>query len=200
MCLPSILCIHTLCCTTLYLASSSIMAAESAACLNDAFCSAGADDANLDNILEKASSLSHISAIILVANGSQVRETITMKNVFTLLRGHLPDAVLQNALVVLSNCTKLTRLALLTYFASSHSSIFHVASSHSSIFHVASSHSSKLHVAFFVLHSNLQHLQQKSNVRHKYGTLMAACTSHQSEKDCILQESGSSEAACEGQA
>ena len=190
MCLPSILCIHTLCCTTLYLASSSIMAAESAACLNDAFCSAGADDANLDNILEKASSLSHISAIILVANGSQVRETITMKNVFTLLRGHLPDAVLQNALFILSNCTKLTRLALLTYFASSHSSIFHVASSHSS----------KLHVAFFVLHSNLQHLQQKSNVRHKYGTLMAACTSHQSEKDCILQESGSSEAACEGQA
>ena len=69
----------------------------------------GADDANMDNILEKAGSLSHISAIIMVANGSQTRQTITMKNVFTLLRGHLPDAVLKNTLVVLSNCTKLTR-------------------------------------------------------------------------------------------
>lgn len=70
---------------------------------------AGADDVNLDNILGKASSLSHISAVIMVANGSQSRQTITMKNVFTLLRGHLPDAVLKNTLVVLTNCTKMTR-------------------------------------------------------------------------------------------
>lgn len=78
---------------------------------------AGADDANLDNILEKAASLSHISAVMLVANGSQVRETIGMKNVFTLLRGHLPDAVLTNTLAVLTNCTKLSRqVALLPKF------------------------------------------------------------------------------------
>lgn len=70
---------------------------------------AGADDVNLDNILEKAASLSHISAVVMVANGSQSRHTITMKNVFTLVRGHLPDAVLKNTLVVLTNCTKLTR-------------------------------------------------------------------------------------------
>lgn len=31
---------------------------------------AGADDVNLDNILEKAASLSYISAVVMVANGS----------------------------------------------------------------------------------------------------------------------------------
>ena len=69
----------------------------------------GADDLNLDSILGKASSLSHISAVVMVANGSQCRQTVTRKRVYTLLRGHLPDAVLTNTLVVLTNCTKQTR-------------------------------------------------------------------------------------------
>lgn len=70
---------------------------------------AGADDEHLDKILEAAARLPFISAIILVANGSVARETITIKNVFTLLRGHMPDAVMENTLAVLTNCTSITR-------------------------------------------------------------------------------------------
>ena len=71
----------------------------------------GADDEHLDKILEAAAGLPFISAIILVANGSVARETITIKNVFTLLRGHMPDAVLENTLAVLTNCSSITRCA-----------------------------------------------------------------------------------------
>lgn len=45
-----------------------------------------------------------ISAIVLVANGSVARQTMNVRNVFTLLRGHMPDAVLTNTLGVLTNC------------------------------------------------------------------------------------------------
>ena len=69
----------------------------------------GADDEHLDKILEAAAELPQINAIILVANGSQVRKTMSIKNVFTLLRGHLPDAVLENTLAVLTNCSVSTR-------------------------------------------------------------------------------------------
>jgi len=69
----------------------------------------GADDEHLDNILEAAGKLPQISAIILLANGSQVRKTMSIKNVFSLLRGHLPDAVLENTLAVLTNCSASTR-------------------------------------------------------------------------------------------
>jgi len=65
--------------------------------------------AHVDNILEAAGKLPQISAIILLANGSQVRKTMSIKNVFTLLRGHLPDAVLENTLAVLTNCSASTR-------------------------------------------------------------------------------------------
>ena len=70
---------------------------------------AGADDEHLDKILEAAAELPHISAIVLLANGSQVRQTMSIKNVFTLLRGHLPDAVVDNTLAVLTNCSASTR-------------------------------------------------------------------------------------------
>ncbi len=70
---------------------------------------AGADDEHLDKILEAAAGLPFISAIILVANGSVARETITIKNVFTLLRGHMPDAVLENTMAVMTNCNSITR-------------------------------------------------------------------------------------------
>lgn len=75
-------------------------------------CVLGADDEHLDKILEAAAGLPFISAIILVANGSVARETITIKNVFTLLRGHMPDAVLENTMAVMTNCNSITRYAL----------------------------------------------------------------------------------------
>lgn len=73
------------------------------------FVYAGADDEHLDHILETAAELPFISGIILVANGSVARETITIKNVFTLLRGHMPDTVVANTLAVLTNCNSITR-------------------------------------------------------------------------------------------
>lgn len=69
----------------------------------------GADDEHLDKILQAAAKLPHLSAIVLLANGSQVRKTISIKNVFTLLRGTLPDHVLRNTLAVLTNCSVSTR-------------------------------------------------------------------------------------------
>ncbi len=74
-------------------------------------CNAGADDEHLDKILEAAANLPFLSAIILVANGSVARETMNIKNVFTLLRGNMPDAVLDNTLAVFTNCNSLTRWA-----------------------------------------------------------------------------------------
>lgn len=72
-------------------------------------CTAGADDVHLDKILQTAGDLPYISAIILVANGSVARNTVNIKNVFSLLRSSMPDAVLENTLAVFTNCDRWTR-------------------------------------------------------------------------------------------
>ena len=69
----------------------------------------GQDQMHLDHILQTASELPFISAIILVANGAVARETMNIKNMFTLLRGNMPDAVLDNTVAILTNCDSLSR-------------------------------------------------------------------------------------------
>lgn len=74
-------------------------------------CNAEYDVDHLSHILETAANLPFLSAIILVANGSVARETMNIRNVFTLLRGNMPDAVLDNTLAVFTNCNSLTSCA-----------------------------------------------------------------------------------------
>jgi hypothetical protein len=68
-----------------------------------------ADDENLRKIVEAAENTPSIAAIIIVINGTAARLTVNMRNVLVRLRGTLPDVVLQNILVVFTNCTATTR-------------------------------------------------------------------------------------------
>jgi hypothetical protein len=64
----------------------------------------GQDQKNIENILKKASEVNYITAIILVINGSHARKTTTLKYVLNKLEGTVPDSLLKNLIVVLTNC------------------------------------------------------------------------------------------------
>eukprot|EP01125_Pyxidicula_operculata_P003342 TRINITY_DN1397_c1_g1_i1.p1 TRINITY_DN1397_c1_g1~~TRINITY_DN1397_c1_g1_i1.p1 ORF type:complete len:326 (-),score=49.57 TRINITY_DN1397_c1_g1_i1:744-1721(-) len=62
------------------------------------------DDINMKKILEAAEEAQSLSAIIIVANGSNARQTTNIKASFSRLRGSLPDALFDNIILVLTNC------------------------------------------------------------------------------------------------
>jgi translation elongation factor EF-1alpha len=64
----------------------------------------GQDQKNIENILKKASEVNYITAIVLVINGSHARKTTTLKYVLNKLEGTVPDSLLKNLIVVLTNC------------------------------------------------------------------------------------------------
>ena len=72
-------------------------------------CVAGRDDEHLDNITKFATTLQHLNAVLLIVNGTAEKDSVTIRNVFVRLRGHLPDSVLDNVLVCFTNCTSCTR-------------------------------------------------------------------------------------------
>lgn len=61
------------------------------------------DSRNLDAIVEHVSKLTQLSALILVINGSESRETIGIETSLTRLRAACPDRVMSNLLVALTN-------------------------------------------------------------------------------------------------
>lgn len=67
------------------------------------------DDRNLESILQSAEAATSLAAIILVVNGAATRLTATARNALVRLRGVLPDCLLDNLLVVCTNCSQETR-------------------------------------------------------------------------------------------
>ena len=64
----------------------------------------GQDQKNIENILSKAAEVNYITAIVLVINGSHARKTTTLKYVLNKLEGTVPDSLLKNLIIILTNC------------------------------------------------------------------------------------------------
>lgn len=62
------------------------------------------DEENIQNILSAAINAKHLSAIILVINGTQARITNNVKAVLAKFRGSLPDSILSNIIVICTMC------------------------------------------------------------------------------------------------
>ncbi|XP_062562937.1 uncharacterized protein LOC134226282 [Armigeres subalbatus] len=66
------------------------------------------DDEHIMKIMTAAENRGTLSAIVIVINGTVARATVNLRNTLTLLKGSVPDVLLKNLLVVLTNCTKAT--------------------------------------------------------------------------------------------
>ncbi|KXJ76726.1 hypothetical protein RP20_CCG008991 [Aedes albopictus] len=66
------------------------------------------DDFNVRQIMGAAEQSGMLTSIILVINGTQARATVTLRNTLCLLRSSIPDVLLQNLVVVLTNCSVTT--------------------------------------------------------------------------------------------
>lgn len=61
------------------------------------------DDENVLKILEFAGSVEHLSAIVIVQNGTTSRVVSTVRTVISRLRGNIPDVALNNIIFVFTN-------------------------------------------------------------------------------------------------
>lgn len=66
------------------------------------------DDEHIMKIMAAAEDRGNLSAIVIVINGTVARATVNLRNTLTLLKGSVPDVLLKNLLVVLTNCSKAT--------------------------------------------------------------------------------------------
>lgn len=67
-----------------------------------------ADNENVDRIFECIQSLQHLTALVLVLNGTQARLTVNIRNVLERFRDRIPDVLYKNVIVVLTNCASHT--------------------------------------------------------------------------------------------
>ena len=65
------------------------------------------DDVNVVKILSAAENCRSLAAVVLIVNGSVARSTVNLKNTLVRLRGSMPDSILSNILVVLTNCSEI---------------------------------------------------------------------------------------------
>lgn len=63
------------------------------------------DDRHIDKIMSFAEKTGTLAAIIIVINGTVARATVNLQNTLVRLRGSVPDILLKNLLVVLTNCS-----------------------------------------------------------------------------------------------
>ncbi|KXJ81921.1 hypothetical protein RP20_CCG016927 [Aedes albopictus] len=63
------------------------------------------DDFNIQQIMGAAEQSGLLTAIVLVINGTQTRATVTLRNTLCLMKRSIPDVLLQNLVVVLTNCS-----------------------------------------------------------------------------------------------
>lgn len=78
----------------------------------------GQDDTNINAITRAAIDADHISAIIVIASGTEARVTATVMNTLARLAGNLPDAVIQqNLLLVLTKTDETGASFDIDYFA-----------------------------------------------------------------------------------
>ncbi|CAF3515383.1 unnamed protein product [Rotaria socialis] len=64
------------------------------------------DNINMNKIVDGVESLGGLSAVIIVVNGTTGRLTLNLRNVIARLRGNLPDVVMDNVIVVLTNAKR----------------------------------------------------------------------------------------------
>ncbi|CAI4220702.1 unnamed protein product, partial [Auanema sp. JU1783] len=64
------------------------------------------DDLHISKIMIAAEGTGYMTAIILVMNGTVARQTVNLRNTLTRLRGSVPDTLLNNLIVVLTNCSE----------------------------------------------------------------------------------------------
>jgi GTPase Era involved in 16S rRNA processing len=64
------------------------------------------DDKNIVKIIDSVENLGGLTAVIIVVNGSVSRLTVNLRNVIARLRGNLPDIVMSNVILVLTNTTR----------------------------------------------------------------------------------------------
>ncbi|CAF0766564.1 unnamed protein product [Adineta ricciae] len=64
------------------------------------------DNQNMNKIIDGVESLGGLSAVIIVVNGTTGRLTLNLRNVIARLRGNLPDVVMDNVIVVLTNAKR----------------------------------------------------------------------------------------------
>ena len=86
------------------------------------------DNENVDRIFECIETLQHLTALVLVLNGTQARLTVNIRNVLERFRDRIPDVLYKNIIVILTNCASHT-----VNFGSvkllSHAPIFHMQNS-----------------------------------------------------------------------
>jgi hypothetical protein len=86
------------------------------------------DNENVDRIFECIETLQHLTALVLVLNGTQARLTVNIRNVLERFRDRIPDVLYTNMIVILTNCASHT-----VNFGSvkllSHAPIFHMQNS-----------------------------------------------------------------------
>ncbi|CAF1019695.1 unnamed protein product [Rotaria sp. Silwood1] len=66
------------------------------------------DNENVDRIFECIQTLQHLTALVLVLNGTQARLTINIRNVLERFRDRIPDVIYTNVIVILTNCASHT--------------------------------------------------------------------------------------------
>lgn len=67
---------------------------------------AAQDYQNIIKIVESAENLGGLTAVIIVVNGAVARLTVNLRNVLVRLRGNLPDIVMDNIIIVLTNSAR----------------------------------------------------------------------------------------------
>jgi len=66
------------------------------------------DDQHIDKIMFAAEESGTLAAIIIVINGTNARATVNLRNTLVRLKSSVPDVLLNNLLVVLTNCSVTT--------------------------------------------------------------------------------------------
>ena len=61
---------------------------------------------NMNKIIEAIAQLGNLTTVIIVVNGSISRLTTCLRSIITTLNGNLPDIILENVLVILTNAKK----------------------------------------------------------------------------------------------
>ncbi|CAF1182575.1 unnamed protein product, partial [Didymodactylos carnosus] len=64
------------------------------------------DNINMNKIIESVENLQGLTAVIIVVNGTTGRLTLNLRNVISKLRGNLPDVVMDNVIVILTNAKR----------------------------------------------------------------------------------------------
>jgi hypothetical protein len=86
------------------------------------------DNENVDRIFECIQMLQHLTALVLVLNGTQARLTVNIRNVLERFRDRIPDVLYSNMIVILTNCATHTVNFNLVKLLS-HAPIFHMQNS-----------------------------------------------------------------------